>query len=89
MKKLYIITFDPHRVDTSLFHSAVTESPGLTHWWHYLASTYLIESTATLQQVQDHMMNKMPGTSFLLLKITDKTAAGWLPKDAWDWIKQH
>lgn len=83
--KIYILTFDHLMVNASQVHQAVLGAPGLTDWWHYLAPTYLIQTTATPLQLETHFNNHVAGR-FFLVEVSPSTAGGWLPVDAWNWI---
>jgi hypothetical protein len=58
-------------------------------WWHYLSSTWLVatdESPSELsQQLTPHIFK---GDRLLVTKL-EPDRAGWLPRKAWDWIKNH
>jgi hypothetical protein len=58
--------------------------------WHYLDSTWLVDTPLTVQQASDWIRTAMDDNDKLLvLDITGDAHAGWLPQDAWDWIKEH
>jgi hypothetical protein len=59
-----------------------------TNWWHYLESTWLV-----VDESYDILWKKLqpqlgPKDGLLVIGVTDESA-GWLPKDAWDWIRQN
>jgi len=56
-------------------------------WWHYLPSTWLIHSTKTPQEVADAARVHILTGDHLLVGTLQNGYSGWLPKDAWDWLK--
>jgi hypothetical protein len=56
-------------------------------WSHYLSTTWLISTTRTPLQVVDALRPYMGQTDFLLVGEFGSNYSGWLPKEAWDWIK--
>jgi hypothetical protein len=56
-------------------------------WWHYMASTWLLSTTKTPQEVVDAIFPHMdPQDLLFVCELTNKYQ-GRLPKVAWDWIK--
>ena len=55
-------------------------------WWHYMASTWLLSTTKTPQEVVDAIFPHMdPQDLLFVCELTNKYQ-GRLPKVAWDWI---
>jgi len=86
---LYLITYDlrsPGR-DYSNLYSAIK---GLERWWHYLDSTWIVNSPndpATLTTMLRQYMDT--NDSLLVVDITGRKRWGWLPKEAWDWLSRN
>ncbi len=72
------------------YMALIEELKKLGAWWHYLASTWLIETTLTPNQVWDRIGKYLDKNDFILIiemkKGTATGSQGLLPKDAWDWI---
>lgn len=59
-------------------------------WWHYLDSTYIVVCAKTPQQVFDHIQPALDSSSsVLVLNVSNDAYAGWLPEDAWEWIRKN
>lgn len=58
-------------------------------WSHYLPSTWLIATRKTPNELQNEIKErvKIPGDRFLIVRFDEHQ--GWMPKEQWDWIKQH
>lgn len=89
MKNSYVISYDPTKGIPSNFHNAIQNSNYISTWWHYLPSTYIVVSTHAASTIQDELCAKVPGQQFLIIKADSSAFGGWLPKDAWEWIRQH
>lgn len=58
-------------------------------WWHYLDSTWIVQTRMTPQQVWEKLQpNADRNDSFLVIDITSDAYGGWLPQEAWDWLKK-
>lgn len=59
-------------------------------WWHHIDSTWIVDTNLTVGEVNDRLLSVMDDSdSVLILNITGDTYAGWLPQDAWNWLKSH
>jgi hypothetical protein len=93
--KTYIINFDRGGLfdtfDYGKFHNSLTTAKGLINWWHYLESSYIIvtEQTTTATNVSDFVKNNMPNKYFIVVELKLDNHNGWLPREAWDWIKAY
>jgi hypothetical protein len=81
---ILIITYDlKARRDYSPFFTAIQQQGD---WWHYLGSTWLVNTVASPQQVAATIRAFMDEKDFLLVAELGAHFHGWLPKEAWDWI---
>lgn len=56
-------------------------------WWHYLKSTWLISTNKSPLQISNEVLPKLYTNDRLLVaRLSREMAAGWLAKEAWDWI---
>jgi hypothetical protein len=62
---------------------AIKQSP---KWWHFLQSTWLIQTTETPNQIWERLRPFIDTNDFLMIIEVRDNAQGWLPKEAWDWI---
>jgi hypothetical protein len=59
-------------------------------WWHYLESTWIVTSTLTPSQAFDRLQPALDASdSVLIVNITGDTYSGWLPQEAWNWLKKY
>jgi hypothetical protein len=85
MNKVYCISYDlkaPSRNYDGLF-DALKKS---TKWWHYLESTWLIQTAEEPNQIWERLAQHIDKKDYLLIIEVRGNVQGWLPKEAWEWI---
>jgi hypothetical protein len=85
---IYAINYDLKRPGQNYnrLHDAI-KSCG--DWWHYLGSTWLVDSTMNAQGIWDRLADHVDANDcFLVIGVT-RDFQGWLPQDAWDWINSR
>ena len=90
--KVYIITFNTDApFDAVTFHGYLTSLyPGnITDWWHYIHTTYLIVSPLDVNSLYNLIYPGVPQRYLLIVEINPDNAQGWLPADAWTWLKKY
>lgn len=84
---ILIVTYDlksPN--DYHNFYEAVKQQG---KWWHYMASTWLLSTQKTPQEVVDAVLPHMDIQDLLLVCELSNKYQGRLPKPAWEWIQQE
>jgi hypothetical protein len=59
-----------------------------TAYWHYLESTWLIATNETPNQVWERISPHIHQADRLLIIEARDNCQGWLPPDAWAWIRR-
>lgn len=86
--KVFSVTYDlkDEGRDYSSLYDSIQQAP---YWWHYLESTWLIATNKTADQVFNRLGKHIDESDrVLVIRVTDEYS-GWLPKDAWEWIRRH
>jgi hypothetical protein len=84
---ILIVTYDLRSPkDYHVFYEAVKQQGT---WWHYMASTWLLSTQKTPQEVVDAILPHMDAQDLLFVCELTNKYQGRLPKPAWDWIKQE
>lgn len=88
-RRAYILTFDrDDNLDYKAIHEGIVNSQSVINWWHYIKSSYiLICNTNNATTIQKEIIDVMPSKRFLLVEVNLQNRNGWLPQEAWDWIK--
>ncbi len=55
-------------------------------WWHYLGSTWLVDTGLDAQGIWKRLDPHVDRNDSMLVIGVTKDYAGWLPKDAWEWL---
>lgn len=58
-------------------------------WWHYLGSTWLVDTTLTADGVWKRLAPHVDKNDSVLIIGVTHDSAGWLPPDAWKWLKER
>jgi hypothetical protein len=55
-------------------------------WWHYLGSTWLIDTALTVGGVWERLAPHIDNNDYVLVIAVGHDKQGWLPEKAWTWI---
>lgn len=58
-------------------------------WWHYLDSTWLVDTNLTAQAVWNKLSPHTDKNDNILIIGVSRDYAGWLPPKAWEWINSR
>lgn len=85
---VYQISYDLRKPgqDYSDLHEAIK---ALGSWWHYLESSWLVDTHLNAAQIFDRLNGHIDQNDLMLIIGVTNDYAGWLPKDAWEWIRQR
>lgn len=92
--RFYIVTFDRDpNMSYKPFHDSFVKNREIRKWSHYIKSCYLIGTEMSAKELSSHFRSvaeahKIPKRHLVLL-IDLKEHYGWLPKDAWEWIRAN
>jgi len=87
MRKLYVLNFDSTKVNASTLHKAIKSSDLITNWSHYIADSYIIQSSAGAKELSMDIREKYGGNFTHYLFRLDKNYHGFMPKKQWAWLK--
>ncbi len=85
---VYLVTYDLNRPgqDYAGLHTAIK---ALGAWWHYLDSTWLVDTHLSAQQISDNLVPTIDSNDRLLAIGVTSDYQGWLTEDAWKWINER
>lgn len=58
-------------------------------WWHYLQSTWLVDTNLTAQQLFNRLRPHIDDNDIVLIIGVTRDYSGWLPEKAWNWLKER
>ncbi|SEK17584.1 hypothetical protein [Parapedobacter koreensis] len=85
---VYIVSYDLNKggQDYEGLYKELKNSPS---WWHYLDSTWLISTSETAEQLYARIGKHIDKNDYALTIEVRRNYEGWLPKKAWEWIREH
>ena len=84
--KLFVVSYDLRKTDKD-YSSLFEEMKNCKAWWHYLKSTWLIYTNETASEIFKRLHPHLDKIDNLLIIEAGKERQGWLPKEAWTWIR--
>jgi hypothetical protein len=84
---VYLITYDLNKTGKN-YNGLYEEIKKIGKWWHYLDSNWLVDTNSSTNQISDALKTQIDADDNLLVIRVTKDYAGWLPKDAWEWLNQ-
>jgi hypothetical protein len=82
---IYAINYDLKRPGQN--YEALYEAiKGCGSWWHYLGSTWLLDTSLSATGIWGRIEPHVDKTDFFLVIGVTKDYSGWLPEEAWAWI---
>ena len=88
--RAYLLVFDrePLKYDYKKIHNLIKEAPYIDNWWHYIKSCYILTSIWPATKLSKEITKILPDHRFLLTQIHLNNSNGWLPQEAWDWLRE-
>jgi hypothetical protein len=87
---VYLLVYDrPAHFDPTKLHNFISADPGITDWWHFLESAYVLVSFQEITFLNPRFAQHFNGLSYLLMPVSLKVATGMLPRQAWDWLNSR
>ena len=87
---IYLISYDLIKSAERDYTPVYEAIKSIGHWWHYLESSWIVDTDRDVNYVVDTIHAEMrQGDRLFVVQIDNQSRNGWLPKDAWDWIRTH
>lgn len=82
---VYVISYDLNKKDKD--YKGLYDVLKTYAYMHYLDSTWLISTSESTQTIYDKVKPHIDENDCLLVIQAKQSYNGWLPKDAWEWLK--
>lgn len=82
---IYAINYDLKRPGQN-YEALYDAIRGCGDWWHFLGSTWLVDTSLTAQGVWNVLASHVDENDFFLVVGITRDYQGWLPSEAWAWI---
>lgn len=85
---IYAVNYDLKKPDRD--YSGLYEAiKGCGAWWHFLGSTWLVDTGLDAAGIWKRLEPHIDTNDRALVIGVTRDYSGWLPKDAWDWIRSR
>jgi hypothetical protein len=85
---VYVVSYDLRKPGKD--YIGLTEQlKNSPRWWHYLESTWLIATSESASQLYKRLKAHIDEGDRILIIEAGNDRQGWLPKKAWEWIKNE
>lgn len=88
MSKVYVVSYDLNKSGQD-YKGLYEELKKSSSWWHFLDSTWLIYTSETADQLYTRIGSHIDKNDYALVIEVKRNYQGWLPEDAWKWIREH
>lgn len=88
MSKVYVVSYDLNKSGQD-YEGLYGELKKSRAYWHYLDSTWLIYTSESAKDLYDRIGEHIDKNDSALVIEVSRNYQGWLPKKAWEWIRQH
>ena len=94
MRSYYLVVFDRSAEKRYReFHKQFTAHRQVTHWWHYIKSSYVVGTDMDADELSEHFRSTAVSCGLdpthLVLKVDLRRRQGWLTDEAWDWLRKN
>jgi hypothetical protein len=93
-RRMLLITYDLPLLAEPKRRQAISEaiqSIGAGGWWHHLSPTWLVitqkDANDVAQLIVPHIQD-LQKARLLVIEVQPGMRQGWLPKNAWEWIRK-
>lgn len=86
---LYVVSYNLRRAK-GRYEELFKALESSRSWWHYLDSTWLVVTHESANQLTKRLSSSLnKEDSLLVMQVVGSSHDGWLPQEAWDWIKRN
>ncbi len=85
---VFLITYDLNKPGQN-YNKLYDEIKKAARWWHYLDSTWIIETQISADIWQERLKKHViDDDDYLLVIQVCDNYQGWLPEKAWEWLRK-
>lgn len=82
MNKIYYISYDNQFFNKSIENNIKQ----MGAWFNFFNNQWLLETNLDPKDIYNRLQNHQNPIRILVIEISIKSAWGWMPNDAWNWI---
>jgi hypothetical protein len=84
----YIVSYDLQN-PVGHYEPLFRELQNSYRWWHYLTTTWIVLRYEALVELEPKLVSLVSPLDRILILPAKGPAAGWLPGEAWAWIREN
>jgi hypothetical protein len=87
---IYLITYDLNKEGKD-YNTLYDKIKSLGQWFHPLESVWFLKSTLdNVNEISEQLRTTMDNNDHIfVVDISNQKRQGWLPKTAWEWLREH
>lgn len=87
---VYLIMYDLN-TEGKDYNALYDKIKSLGEWFHPLESVWFLSSLSNdVNVITDQLRTTMDNNDHIfVVEITNQPRQGWLPKTAWEWLREH
>lgn len=85
---IYLLTYSRNMGSEDEVKSIIDKCPFIRNWRTDLPNIFFIESDVNADELADYFIEKKQECRFFITEIANNRQ-GWLPKSAWEFLKQQ
>jgi hypothetical protein len=86
---IYLITYDLNKEGKD-YNSLFDKIKSLGQWFHPLDSVWFLKSSDNVNNIAEQLRTTMDVNDHIfVVNISNQDRQGWLPKTAWEWLREH
>ena len=85
---VYLIGYDLNKQDKD-YEGLYEAIKSYGTWWHHLDSTWMIDTKHDVDSIFKKLKPHIDDNDYLLIIQVKDNYSGWLPKKAWEWLRER
>ena len=86
---LFFVSYDLRTPDHDYTPFFIALRGAADMWWHFLTNTWLVTTNLDVDVYTQLLMPHITTQDSLLVMEVKGWGQGWLPREAWDWIRKN
>jgi len=83
----FLVTFDTTQMSREALIQAIDEIPEIVNWYAFLPAAVCVVSELSTFELSRAIRMRLPDLRFILVRMEKGERQGWLPKSAWQFIR--
>ena len=86
---IYLVTYDLNKEGKD-YNSLYDKIKSIGPWFHPLESVWFLKSSDNVNNITEQIRTTMDVNDHIfVVNISNQDRQGWLPKTAWEWLREQ